>query len=78
MKYHLRYWWLVLCRWVGIAAHPWDRWRRHTYPIDEIVAGFERDPEMRAQLAAARMTIRNRIDLLAALRATDMTSGGAP
>lgn len=52
MIYHLRYWWHVLLRKLRIV--PFGRYAKSYKTLDEIIADYERDPEMRALLKEAR------------------------
>ena len=51
MIYHLRYYWLVLCRWCRM---PFDKYARTCISLDELIADWEREPEMRQLLKDAR------------------------
>lgn len=54
MIYHLRYYWLVFCR---LVRMPFCRWARNSITLDELIADYERDPELRQLLKEARVEI---------------------
>ena len=53
--YHFRYWWLVLCRWCRM---PFDKYARTCISLDELIADWEREPEMRQLLKEAREEVK--------------------
>lgn len=55
--YHVRYWWHVLLRKLRIA--PFGRLAKEYCTIDEIIAEWERDPQIRLEMAEARAEIKH-------------------
>lgn len=53
MIYHLRYWWHVALRKLRIV-----RVHKDCITLQEMIADYERDPEMRQLLAEARKELR--------------------
>ena len=55
MMYHFRYWWLVFWRWCRM---PFDKYARTCISLDELIADWEREPEMRQLLKEARAEVK--------------------